>query len=248
MANAGQDVGGDIGAQRHQRARDLGQSLLAVGHFAGGHLGARVQTDEAQVAQRFGPALGTLASGAGKVERHRTQPGLPMKKGPAGTMTHDYKRHRTTTLFAALNVATGAVIGRCFSRHRATEFRKFLDRIEAEVPSDLDVHIVMDNYATHKTPAVKAWLARRPHWHIHFTPTSASWINQVERWFAELTRKQIQRGVHTSVAQLEADIRSFIEQHNANPKPFRWTKSADEILAAVKRFCQKTERTLCGGF
>jgi transposase len=175
----------------------------------------------------------------------REQPVLPMMPGMPERRTHSYLRHGTTSLFAALDIATGFVIGKCYKRHRAVEFLDFLKQIDTNVPAGLDVHIVMDNYATHKTPAVKAWLARRPHWHIHFTPTSASWINQVERWFAELTRKQIQRGVHTSVAQLEADIRNFIEQHNANPKPFRWTKSADEILAAVKRFCQKAERTLC---
>lgn len=175
----------------------------------------------------------------------REQPVLPMMPGMPERRTHNYVRHGTTSLFAALDIATGFVIGKCYKRHRATEFLDFLKEIDANVPNDLDVHIVMDNYATHKTPKIKAWLARRPHYHIHFTPTSASWINQVERWFAELTRKQIQRGVHTSVGQLEADIRGFIEQHNANPKPFRWTKSADEILAAVKRFCQKAERTLC---
>ncbi len=174
----------------------------------------------------------------------REQPVLPMMPGVPERRTHSYLRHGTTSLFAALDIATGFVIGKCYKRHRASEFLDFLKQIDANIPTALDVHIVMDNYATHKTPAVKAWLARRPHWHIHFTPTSASWINQVERWFAELTRKQIQRGVHTSVAQLEADIRKFIEQHNANPKPFRWTKSADEILAAVKRFCQKAERAL----
>jgi len=157
----------------------------------------------------------------------------------------NYVRHGTTSLFAALDVATGFVIGKCYKRHRATEFLDFLKQIDAGVPGELDVHIVMDHYATHKTPKIKAWLARRPHWYIHFTPTSGSWINQVERWFAELTRKQIQRGVHSSVGQLEADIRAFIDQHNADPKPFRWIKSADEIFAAVKRFCQKTHRTLC---
>jgi transposase len=175
----------------------------------------------------------------------REQPVLPMMPGMPERRTHNYVRHGTTSLFAALDVATGFVIGKCYKRHRAAEFLDFLKQIDGSVPGELDVHIVMDNYATHKTPKIKAWLARRPHWHIHFTPTSGSWINQVERWFAELTRKQIQRGVHTSVVQLEADIRSFIDQHNADPKPFRWTKSADEILAAVKRFCQKTERILC---
>lgn len=175
----------------------------------------------------------------------REQPVLPMMPGMPERRTNTYVRHGTTSLFAALDIATGAVIGKCYKRHRATEFLDFLKQIDGNVPGGLDVHIIMDNYATHKTPMVKAWLARRPHYHVHFTPTSASWINQVERWFAELTRKQIQRGVHTSTAQLEADIRSFIDQHNANPKPFRWTKSADDILAAVKRFCQKTQQTLC---
>jgi transposase len=175
----------------------------------------------------------------------REQPVLPMMPGMPERRTHNYVRHGTTSLFAALDVATGFVIGKCYKRHRAAEFLDFLKQIDANVPDGLDVHIVMDNYATHKTPTIKAWLARRPHYHVHFTPTSASWINQVERWFAELARKQIQRGVHTSVAQLEADIRTFIDQHNANPKPFRWIKSADQILAAVKRFCQKADRTLC---
>jgi putative transposase len=132
------------------------------------------------------------------------------------------------------------VIGRCYKRHRATEFLDFLKRIDAEMPKGPDVHLVMDNYATHKTPRIKAWLARRPHWHVHFTPTSASWINQVERWFAELTRKQLQRGVNRSTAELEADIDAFIATHNENPKPYKWVKSADQILASVKRFGQKT--------
>ena len=156
-----------------------------------------------------------------------------------------FKRNGTTSLFAALDVATGSVIGTCYRRHRAREFLDFLKVIEAHVPDDLDIHIVMDNYSTHKTAAVKAWLARRPHWHVHFTPTSASWINQVERWFAELTRKQLQRGVHRSTRQLEADIRAFIEQHNEDPNPFKWTKSADDILAAVKRFRLCVDQNLC---
>jgi transposase len=176
----------------------------------------------------------------------REQPVLPMMPGMPERRTHNYIRHGTTSLFAALDVASGFVIGKCYKRHRATEFLDFVKEIDARAPADLDIHIVMDNYATHKTPRIKAWLARRPRYHVHFTPTSASWINQVERWFAELTRKQIQRGVHTSVRQLEADIRAFIETHNKNPKPYRWTKSADEILASVKRFCQKTNQTLCG--
>jgi transposase len=159
----------------------------------------------------------------------REQPVLPMMPGVPERRTHSYVRHGTTTLFAALDVASGFVIGKCYKRHRAVEFLKFLKEIDAQIPEGLAVHIVMDNYATHKTPKIKAWLARRPHYHVHFTPTSASWINQIERWFAELTRKQIQRGVHTSVRQLEADIRTFIELHNNNPKPFKWTKSADQM-------------------
>jgi transposase len=166
-------------------------------------------------------------------------PGIPERR------THSYVRHGTTSLFAALDVASGFVIGKCYKRHRAAEFLDFLKQIDAQVPDGLDVHIIMDNYATHKTAAIKAWLARRPRYHVHFTPTSASWINQVERWFAELTRKKLRRGVHTSTKQLETDIRAFIERHNEKPKPYRWTKSADEILASVKRFCQKTQQTLC---
>lgn len=170
----------------------------------------------------------------------REQPVLPMAPGVAERRTHTYIRHGTTTLFAALDIATGAVIGKCYKRHRATEFLDFLKQIDAAMPEGPDVHLVMDNYATHKTPKIKAWLARRPHWHVHFTPTSASWINQVERWFAELTRKKIRRGAHRSVTELEADIKAFIEAHNMNPKPYKWVKSADEILASVKRFCQKS--------
>ena len=171
---------------------------------------------------------------------------MPMLPGMPERRTHNYLRHGTTSLFAALDAASGSVIGKCYKRHRSKEFLDFLKEIDAKVPDDLDIHIVMDNYATHKTPAVRKWLARRPRYHVHFTPTSASWINQVERWFAELTRKQIQRGVHRSTAELEADIRSFIELHNEDPKPYKWTKSADQILAAVKRFCQKANATLCG--
>ena len=175
----------------------------------------------------------------------REQPVLPMMPGVAERRTHTYVRHGTTSLFAALDIATGAVIAKCYKRHRASEFLDFLKQIDARMPEGSDVHLVMDNYATHKTPKIKAWLARRPHWHVHFTPTSASWINQVERWFAELTRKQLQRGVHRSTTELERDIIAFINAHNKDPKPYKWIKSADEILAAVKRFCQKTEQTLC---
>jgi transposase len=169
----------------------------------------------------------------------RTQPLLPMRPGQIERRTHDYIRHGTTSLFAALDVATGSVIGHCYPKHRSGEFRKFLDLVEASVPADLDVHLVMDNYATHKTKPIRDWLLKRPRWHVHFTPTGASWINQVERFFALVTDKQIRRGVHRSTQQLEADIRAFIDAHNADPKPFRWTKSADDILAAINRFCHR---------
>jgi transposase len=167
----------------------------------------------------------------------RSQPMLPMRPGQAARRSHDYTRHGTTSLFAALDIATGHVIGKCYPRHRATEFRKFLDEIEANVPGDLDVHLVMDNYATHKTPLIRKWLARRPRWHIHLTPTSSSWLNQVERFFALLTERQIRRGIHRSLTALHATITAFIDHHNVDPKPFRWTKSADDILASIERFC-----------
>ncbi len=170
----------------------------------------------------------------------RSQPLLPMRPGQPERRTHDYTRHGTTTLFAALDVATGAIIGQCFARHRAREFLKFLRTTEANVPTDLDVHLVMDNYATHKTPTIRKWFARHPRWHVHFTPTGASWLNQVERFFALLTEKQLRRGVHRSTAELEAAILDYIETVNASPRPFRWTKSADDILATVKRFCLTT--------
>ena len=175
----------------------------------------------------------------------REQPVLPMMPGMLERRTHGYVRHGTTSLFAALDAATGFVIGERCKRHRTREFLDFLKEIDAHVPEDLDIHIVMDNDATHKTASVKAWLAQRPRYHAHFTPTSALWINRVERWFAELTRKQLQRGVHTSTKQLEADILAFIDRHNQDPKPFKWTKTADEILASVKRFCHRLDHTLC---
>jgi transposase len=172
----------------------------------------------------------------------RSQPVLPMRPGQAERRTHDYTRHGTTSLFAALDIATGSVIGRCYPKHRSSEFRTFLDQIEANVPADLDVHLVMDNYATHKTKLIRDWLAKRPRWHVHFTPTGASWINQVERFFALLTDKQIRRGVHRSTQALEADIRAFIDAHNEQPRPFKWTKSADDILNAIQRFCLRTQQ------
>ena len=165
----------------------------------------------------------------------RTQPSLPMKKGRAGTMTHDYKRHGTTTLFAALNVLTGVVIGRCLPRHRNTEFLKFLRIIDREVPKGLQIHLICDNYGTHKHPNVKAWLAKHPRFHLHFTPTSSSWLNLVERWFRDLTDKAIRRGVFHSVNDLIAAIEDYLKANNDNPKPFVWTATAEQILAKVAR-------------
>jgi transposase len=173
----------------------------------------------------------------------RTQPVLPMRPGQPERRSHDYTRHGTLSLFAALDVATGRVIGKCFARHRSREFLRFLRKVDAAVPAGLDVHLVMDNYATHKTQAIRTWLAKRPHWHVHLTPTSASWLNQVERFFADLTDKQIRRGVHRSTAELEAAIHAYIDAVNADPKPFKWTKAADDILTSVKRFCLATLAT-----
>ena len=167
----------------------------------------------------------------------RTQPILPLAPGVAERRTHDYERHGTTTLFAALDIASGKVIGELHRRHRSTEFLKFLRTIEANVPADLDVHLVMDNYGTHKIPTIRNWFARHPRFHVHFTPTSASWLNQVERWFATLTEKQIRRGTHRSIRQLEDAIRAYLAHNNEEPKPFIWAKSADAILDSIERFC-----------
>ena len=172
----------------------------------------------------------------------RTQPLLPMRPGQIERRTHDYTRHGTLSLFAALDAATGKIIGKCFARHRAREFRAFLNLVEVSVPADLDVHVIMDNVSTHKTQAIRNWFAKRPRWHTHYTPTSASWISLVERFFANLTEKQIRRGAHRSTEQLEAAIESYIDLVNAKPKPFVWTKSADAILTSVKRFCAATLR------
>lgn len=171
---------------------------------------------------------------------NRTQPLLPMRPGQVERRTHDYTRHGTTSLFAALDVKTGTVIGEFHRRHRSVEFRKFLDTIDNAVESDLDVHLILDNYGTHKTAPVRRWLAKRPRFQVHFTPTSASWLNLVERFFAALTEKQIRRGVHRSVSELETAIKQYLAITNQSPKPFVWTKSADEILAGVARFCSRT--------
>jgi transposase len=170
----------------------------------------------------------------------RTQPLLPMRPGQVERRTHDYKRHGTTSLFAALDIKTSKILSQLHRRHRSLEFRKFLDAIDAAVPAALAVHLIMDNYGTHKTALIQRWMAKRPRFHVHFTPTYGSWLNLVERWFAELTNKQVRRGVHHSVAELEAAIRAFIDAHNADPKPFVWTKTADQILASIARFAQRT--------
>jgi transposase len=169
----------------------------------------------------------------------RTQPILPLAPGIPERRTHDYERHGTTTLFAALDIATGKVIGEMHRRHRSSEFLQFLRTIDANTPQPLDVHLVMDNYGTHKTDSIRNWLTRHPRFHVHFTPTSASWLNQVERWFATLTQRCIRRGTHRSTRELEQAIRHHIEINNASPKPFIWSKTAEDILASVERFCHR---------
>jgi transposase len=165
----------------------------------------------------------------------RTQPGLPLKRGRAGTMTHDYKRHGTTTLFAALNLADGTVIARCEARHRHQEWLRFLKTIDRETPRDLDLHLVVDNYATHKHPKVRSWLDRHPRVHVHFIPTSSSWLNVVESFFSQLTRRRLRRGVFTSVPELVDAIHAYIDHNNTDPKPFVWTATAGKILEKVGR-------------
>ena len=167
------------------------------------------------------------------------QPLLPMRPGQVERRTHDYSRHGTTSLFAALNAKTGEILVECHQRHRSIEFRKFLNRVNAAVPVDLDIHIVMDNYATHKTPIIHRWLVCHPRYHVHFTPTGASWLNLVERWFAALTEKQLRRGVYRSTRELEDAIHRFLDITNCEPKPFIWTKTADQILATIARFCKR---------
>lgn len=173
----------------------------------------------------------------------RTQPSLPIKKGRAGTMTHDYKRNGTTTLFAALDILKGEVIGECMKRHRHQEFLTFLKKIDANTHKSLDIHCIVDNYGTHKHPNVKAWLEKHPRFHFHFIPTSSSWLNLVERWFAEITNKRIRRGIFKSVKDLEQAIYDYIQHNNKNPKPFVWTKKADEIIEKVNR-CKAVLETL----
>lgn len=170
----------------------------------------------------------------------RTQPILPLRPGMVERRTPDYQRHGTTSLFAALDVKTGKVIGRCYRRHRAKEFRHFLDHIDAAVPADQQVHLILDNYATHKSPTIHRWLLKHPRFYLHFIPTHSSWLNLVESWFAQLTERQIKRGAHTSVRQLEAAIEQYLRLTNAAPQPFAWTKTADEILHKVERYASDT--------
>lgn len=170
---------------------------------------------------------------------NRTQPVFPMLPGTPARASHDYVRHGTSSLYAALDLTTGQVIGSLHSRHRAQEFLAFLKKIDANVPADLDCHVVLDNASTHKTPAVKRWLTNHPRFVPHFTPTSSSWLNLVERWFAELTTKKLRRGTHTSVRQLNADIRAWIQTWNDNPRPYVWTKTADQILASIGNYCSR---------
>jgi len=171
---------------------------------------------------------------------NRTQPILPMRPGHTERRTADYDRHGTTTLFAALDVKTGRVIGQCYARHRAREFRRFLDQVEESVPHDLDIHMILDNYSTHKAPTIHRWLLRHPRFHLHFIPTHSSWLNLVERWFALLTERQIKRGAHTNVRQLETCINDFIRISNKAPQPFVWTKTADQILEKIARYASGT--------
>lgn len=170
----------------------------------------------------------------------RSQPVLPMRPGQAERRSHDYTRHGTTSLFAALEAKSGKVIGQLHRRHRSVEFRQFLDQIDAAVPKDYDIHLILDNYGTHKTSMIQRWLVKRPRFHVHFTPTGASWLNLVERWFALLTEKQIRRGVFRSTRELESAIRNYLKNYNDQPKPFIWSKTADEILASLARFCKRT--------
>jgi transposase len=176
----------------------------------------------------------------------RSQPGLPLKPGRAATMTHDCKRHGTTTLFAGLDVKSGLVVGACQPRHRHQEFLKFLCKMDRATKKSLNLHLVLDNYGAHKTPEVQAWLAKHPRFHLHFTPTGASWMNLVERFFAEITNKRIRRGVFKSVAELEAAIQAYLEHHNANPKPFMWPKSPAAILAKERRALEKMQGLTSG--
>jgi transposase len=170
----------------------------------------------------------------------RTQPFLPMRPGQIERRTHDYERHGATSLFAALEMASGRIIGECHRRHRAIEFRQFLETVDAATPAELDVHLILDNYGSHKTASIQRWLVRHPRYHLHFTPTGSSWINLVERWFATLTERQLRRGTYRSTQELETALKQYVKTYNQDPKPFKWTKTADQILEALARFCKRT--------
>jgi len=174
----------------------------------------------------------------------QTQPLLPMRPGQIERRTHDYERHGTTSLFAAVEMASGKVIGECHPRHRAVEFRRFLDTVDAATPADLDVHLILGNYGTHKSPLIQRWLVRHPRYHLHFTPTRSSWINLVKRWFATLTERQLRRGIHHSTQELETALRCYVKTYNQDPRHFVWTKTADRILEAVARFCNRTSASV----
>jgi len=221
---------------RHRRDHAAGRGRQDRGLALAGALHA---SRRGRVAARQDPAIAHSAASVDEKSQiqalDRTQPGLPLKRGRCGIMTHDYKRHGTTTLFAALNVLDGRVIGRCMQRHRHQEFIRFLDAIEAEVPAGKLIHAIVDNYAVHKHPKVLQWLARHPRWTFHFTPTSASWLNAVEGFFAKLTKRRLKRGVFHSVVSLQQPINRLLLEANIDPRPFCWTKDPDKIIAAVRR-------------
>ena len=197
------------------------------------HRGLNLSRPEGAVVLRFDQKSAVQAL-------DRTQPLLPMRPGQIERRTHDYERHGTTSLFAALEMASGKVIGEYHRRHRAIEFRQFLDTVDAATPAELDVHLILDNYGTHKTPLIQRWLLRHPRYRLHFTPTGSSWMSLVERWFATLMERQLHRGAHRSTRELEEVLRHYVATYNQDPKPFVWTKTADEILEAVARFCKRT--------
>jgi transposase len=205
--------------------------------------GAQTRSRDLQGSVWRAPLGGDAILPADRRPLDRTRPILPMLPGTPERATHDYKRHGTSSLYAALDLATGQVIGRLHSKHRAIEFKKFLQTIDREVPANLDVHLVLDNASTHKTPMIKRWLQAHPRFKLHFTPTSSSWLNLVERWFSELTTKKLKRSAHTSVPALNNDIRAWIATWNENPQPFVWTKTADQILDSITRYCERINLT-----
>ena len=217
--------------------------VAALARFDGGGPVAGLRHGDRAGGSRLGAVVLCIDEKAQIQALDRTQPVLPLRPGVPGRRTHDYRRHGTTSLFAALNVATGKVIGKCYRRHRAVEFRRFLAVIDAAVLAEFDIHLVLDNYGKHKTAMIHEWLLRCPRFHLHFTPTSASWLNQVERWFAALTERQIRRGTHRSTTELERAIEAYLAVCNERPAPFIWTKTAAQILASLKRYCERISDT-----